>query len=87
MAKIYVVHGSTGEYSDRSEWFVIAYRDRARADKHADDATVWAKQNERAFMQCTPPPEGNPVNPFDPHMAMDYTGTDYYVDEVELAED
>lgn len=46
MSKVYVVMGSHGEYSDRSEWCVAAYLDEALAKAHeaALDAalTAWA---------------------------------------------
>lgn len=96
MAKpIYIVMGSTGEYSDRREWAVKAYFDQDKAVRHADeaaeiahklmktdkktvDAYIWASSLERSAM--------NPPNPLDPDMYMDYTGTDYYVIAVELAD-
>lgn len=34
-ATVYIVHGSTGEYSDLSEWHVAAYRSQEQADEHA----------------------------------------------------
>jgi len=34
---LYVVMGSWGEYSDRAEWMVAAYADRALAEQHVLD--------------------------------------------------
>lgn len=34
MTTIYVVMGSHGEYSDRSEWMVAAYPDEQKAQEH-----------------------------------------------------
>lgn len=40
--EIYVVVGTTGEYSDRTEWMVCAYRDEQLAKDHVVAATAWA---------------------------------------------
>jgi len=42
--KIYVVMGTTGEYSDRSEWLVIAYFDEEKAKQHVTLARQEAKR-------------------------------------------
>lgn len=42
--KIYVVMGTTGEYSDRSEWPVIAYFDEEKAKQHVTLARQEAKR-------------------------------------------
>lgn len=47
--KVYVVMGSMGEYSDRIEWIVKAYRNEAYARRHLELATIRAK--EIAFNQ------------------------------------
>lgn len=76
--QVYVVMGQTGEYSDKREWAVMAYLSRELADKHADDAMLAAarvnKIGKGAFYGGK-----RDGNPYDPHMCMDYTGTDYYV--------
>ena len=80
--KIYVVMGTTGEYSDRTEWTIAAYSDEEEAKKHVELAT------ERALIE-----EANseingwdyqPKNDYDTGMQIDYTGTGYYINEVEL---
>lgn len=81
--KIYVVTGTTGEWSDRDEWPVAAYLSEERAREHAEKADHKAKElfvvwGENRWDM----PDG--ANPFDPHMSMDYTGTDYGVMTVPL---
>lgn len=57
---IWVVMGSTGEYSDRSEWLVVAFPDEAQAKRHADAATERAlafkntkcEHGERMMNEC-----------------------------------
>jgi hypothetical protein len=39
LSTIWVVMGSTGEYSDRREWLAVAYADEVAATRHADKAT------------------------------------------------
>jgi len=82
--QIYVVMGTTGEYSDRTEWSVGAYQDRARADEHADLATTEAYKicKERPSRYSSPDPDR--TNIYDRRMNMSYTGTDYYVIAVDL---
>ena len=41
MTKVYVVEGSTGEYSDHREWPVAAYMREDLAREHADKAKKW----------------------------------------------
>ena len=81
--KIYVVFGTTGEYSDRSEWPVKAFRMKRKAVALVTKATDRAK----ALEQSTPEYqhyEAEGQNEFDPDMKMDYTGTTYYICTVEL---
>lgn len=93
--KIYIVVGYTGEFSDRTEWNVAAYTSRDKAEAHAKGATqylvpangafgmpsakfgVKASYNQRDHLQSV----------WDPNCRMNYTGTDYYVNEVELREE
>ena len=77
MPSVYIVMGTTGEYSDGTEWPVIAYLNKADAEWHADKAAVWAHNNREQFRihKNTPAPL---VNPWDKDMQMDSAGTDYY---------
>ena len=80
--QVYVVIGSTGEYSDYMQWYVCAYQDKSRADKHAqaayDEAVKIDKERKSRYHSPTR------TNPYDPKMRMDYTGTKYCVDAVDL---
>ncbi len=82
MTTIYIVYGNTGKYSNRSEWPVAAYMDQALARAHVERAAAWYASVG-----------GEPIlgrydcklkNPYDPNMSVDYTGTDWYVGQVEL---
>lgn len=74
--QIFLVIGTTGEYSDRDEWYVAAYRDRAKAESHA----LLAKAEGATLKR-------GDKNAYDKDFQKDYTGTDYYVAEVLLCED
>lgn len=80
--KIYVVFGKTGEYSDRMEWPVKAFKKKEKAERLVSEAEKHAKIIEVTRKDEYRVPEG--INPLDPKMQMDYTGTSYYYIEVEL---
>lgn len=81
---IYIVMGTTGEYSGRNEWPVKAYRDSRLAESHVTNATELAKIIEVQYLRYDDTPLD--TNPYDPHMQMRYTGTSYFIMEVELDE-
>lgn len=79
--KCYRVFGSTGEYSDHTEWSVKTFLSKANADQYCEKLKEWVKEygqynhiNIRNGYKC----------PLDPNFRTDYTGTDYYVEEIEL---
>ena len=80
--KIYVVFGSTGEYSDRSEWMVKAFTSLEQAKELVVNAERRAK--EIFVVRGSSYSSVKGLNEFDPNMGMDYTGTQYYYDTVEL---
>lgn len=80
--QVYVVMGSTGEYSDRSEWAVCAYQDKSKAEQHADHAKLIAHKIFRNGDERYEDLDNK--NAYDPYMRMQYTGTDYYVLSVDL---
>lgn len=94
--KIYVVSGSTGEYSDHNEWMVRAYTDEATAQAIVVEYTAKAKEIEvRAKLPKDNPQhldrykhdfgvDGRKWPHPDPGFQMDYTGTDYAYCEIEL---
>jgi len=88
--KVYIVFGTTGEYSDRQEWPVCGYKERVRADKHADEAMIWAhllKEKVDDEGKTVFENRDNLVSPYDEDIRMDYTGTDYYVLEVDIVDE
>lgn len=81
--KIYIVEGTTGEYSDRTDWTVCAYRSKEKAEEHARNAMLRAVElNNNRSTRYERPKQGS--NSFDLNMQMDYTGTEYYTIECEL---
>ena len=83
MKTIYVVFGTTGEYSDRRDWPVKAFVNEAKAQQLVLDATRIAKEMEAKEWRSY---DSKEKNIFDPNMDMDYTGTGYYHFPVELEE-
>jgi hypothetical protein len=85
VSDVYVVMGQTGEYSDRTEWVVVAYSNEADAQKHVENATRRAKELEVTKPRNWEALEAHLAsNEFDPAMQLDYTGTRYYYMAVEL---
>lgn len=92
MKKIFVVRGTTGEYSDRMEWiskafnkeddakkFILFAEEKAReilTKAKKDDYTYWYSEVAEKFF-----PE---FLKLDPHFQMDYNGTHYFYDECTL---
>jgi hypothetical protein len=80
---IYVVIGSTGEYSDRTEWLVIAFDSEDRAKQHVLSATARARELEQ-WVDADDEPwryseaKDKPTNEYDPEMKMQSMGTSYY---------
>lgn len=88
MSKIWVVMGTTGEYSDRNDWPVVAFPDKARAEARIVACT---QEANKRFSESQVPDESNDWssyntdnNVLDPNMKMDYTGTSYFHYEVEI---
>lgn len=86
MEKIYVVMGSCGEYSDHITWQVAAYKTEEEARKHVGKAAErFSELNLKYHEDVYTIPKGE--NEYDPYMRVDYTGTRYYVEEVDLYHD
>lgn len=82
---VFLVCGRTGKYSDEREWRVKAFRDKARAEKLVTDATQ--RSNEIYAVDDYPwELTDEPKNEFDPYWQRDYTGTTYWLEELELDE-
>lgn len=93
MTTIYVVFGRTGEYSDRNEWLVAAYRSEFAAAQRVASAEQWAKENGFGFGEDVVDydsrealEEGKVANPYDAAMNCDYTGVRYYFAPVEMVD-
>ena len=62
---VYIVIGTTGAYSDRTEWYVACYSTKEQAEDHADRATEWAKkwkEEEKEIRKSPPPSKDYPYN-------------------------
>ena len=81
MSKVYVVFGTTGEYSDYVEWPVCAFADEALAIRMVELC-------DGEWRRIKASPEYNDgiyvTNKYDPDMQTDYTGTRYNYYELEL---
>jgi hypothetical protein len=85
---IQVVVGSTGEYSDRSEWLAKAFRTKSEAEEYirllqenyrqfSGDYGYTRTDEEAAKLEKT-------MQELDPHFQEDYTGTYWFAEEVEF---
>ena len=78
MKKVYIVVGSTGEYSDYSEWNAKAFFDKERANalldklRHIIDETTGMAELEKK------------LRAIDKKAYVDYTGILYRIDELEV---
>jgi len=87
--KIYLVVGTTGEYSDRSDWPVRAYLSEDNAKRHRDAASTWAAKFFREHPHKRHSAEIQALMracPHDDHFQMDYTGTEYEIWEAPLGD-
>lgn len=74
---IYIVHGTTGEWSDRGEWAVRAFTDEAKAKDFVERcdkiAAAWFVKNEQRYWDV------KDAHELDPNFSCDYTGTHYFL--------
>jgi len=80
--EIYVVMGTTGEYSDREEWPVCAFYD----EEKAKERVVLAEQRVRELILTMEYHEDDVTNEYDKYMRTDYTGTSYFYAKVDIEE-
>lgn len=75
--------GETGEYSDRTDWSVVAFTTEKAAKERAKLAQRKAKElfDDRDSKYRSRDDE---KNEYDPNFQMDYTGTYYFIMEVEV---
>ena len=83
--EIFVVQGSTGEYSDRIEWIVAAFASEHEAYERADNAKAEA---DRLFEETKDdnPKRYGAKNKFDDQMIMDWNNVIYGVIKIKLYE-
>lgn len=91
MPKIYVVKGTTGEWSDRVEWLAKAFRTEKAAQEfilYLEEKYQSFNQGKRGFNRSEK--EEKALNKLmcslDPRFHEDYTGTSWYYREVELVD-
>jgi hypothetical protein len=80
VAKVYVVCGFTGEYSDQSSWTVAAFLTEGQAVAFCDRLNDWCKTHglhrDAYRIDYEAREEAREAgNPDDPHFRCDYTGT------------
>ena len=89
MRKKYVVIGTTGEYSDRSEWLVKAFNTESEAKVYVVLCEAQGRLAELARNKGEIDTWGDIPErylKYDKAMYIDYTGVSYYYEEVELEE-
>jgi len=84
--QIYILQGTTGEYSDRQDWLVRAYADEADAIKAQQDLTdafarLWKymQDNNLNYYELDYIEYLTEVKDIDPFCSIDYTGTSWWV--------
>lgn len=75
MGPVYVIVGTTGEYSDRSEWVVGYVTSEAVAKEFVERASALARELYAAWTAGDSDELGK--HPMDPGFSCDYTGTNY----------
>ena len=85
MSKVYIVIGETGEYSDRTEWPVVAFTEESQAKRFVTAAETWLRVNKCSYDSTTMPYEDREIrSPFDPALHVAYTGCRYYFIDVDM---
>jgi ribosomal protein L6P/L9E len=83
---IYIVEGSTGEYSDHQEWPVIAYKNEEDAKAHVEQASAFAREIMAGSKSHMYNDIRDAKNPYDVNMRIDYTGVNYRYYSIELVD-
>ena len=92
MNKIHIVRGSSGAYEDRTQWDVVAYMEKEKAEKHTAEAQLYADayDNARTILMREGDMEAYAAykykNPYDPGCSGGVWGDriDYTCVELEL---
>src|SRR5947199_241528 len=92
---LHVVMGTTGEWSGRKEWPVAAYFDEEDAKRHVLAASAEMRKLMATLKDdmlydtdavCEKIRARPDLPPYDPNFQMTYTGTSYFIVQVELRE-
>jgi len=89
MSKIYIVCGITGEYSDRSEWNVKAFTTVEKSSNYLEKLVTTYRSidtTDYGYKRGNSEELEEVMLPLDPNFYEDYTGTSYYISEVELVD-
>lgn len=93
---VWILQGSTGEYSDRVDWIVRAYKDKEQATRDCSKANDQAEQYYKMVLETDlryPTSEADyaeearlrkEILVVDPDARFDYTGTTYWVTRCDL---
>jgi hypothetical protein len=89
MTKMFLVMGTTGAYSDRSEWPVAIVETRESAEKYVKAVTAQYQSIPQSVIrdqyQNTNTEKMREIMSLDPSFECDYyTGTSYWLDEVDF---
>ena len=83
--KIYIVWGETGEYEDRESWNVKAFIHKQAAEEFRESCQIFADSLVSNDHPKKVKANGH-LSP-DPYFYMDYTGTKYSIEKLELITD
>lgn len=96
MDSVWLVTGETGEYDDRTDWYVCVFPTEAEAQSYVTRLRNWCRNN-RVRLKGNPGADnvlsggteidGIPDCPLDPWIRVDYTGVDWLVVEVPVGEE
>lgn len=93
MRKVYIIVGTTGEYSDHTQWNVATYIDKDQAQIHLERLNEQIKSlkldresNNRPKRSYSDRKQERTKieRTLDPNITVDYTGVSYGIEEVEL---
>lgn len=89
--QVWIVQGSTGEYSDHCEWILGAFYGEQAAQRLVVEAQARANEISQLkekdwdkWWKWAEKKDKRTINEFDPRMELDYTGTHYTCFPVEI---
>ena len=81
---IYIVTGSTGEYDDRYEWNVKAFSSKEKADDLCGELNKLTEGASKLSYKERDELAEAVQESLDPKCSIDYTGTYYNIEELEV---